>query len=400
MASTAFGGIGKYIGILLVSPYCFFGATAYAVLIRDIIKPLSDLLDGSGGATITGTDIGSTEGSSSMSVTSNLLMMLVILLATPLCTLRTYTALKNFSFLAIISISVLTLIVTYRSIECHVSSKEARASLGSHITFFPASVGDFLLYCPVIITSYICHFNVLPVVEELREGGERNVSYMNRSTVGVASVIYLVMGLFGSVHGNCTGGVVSGNILLDFGDDDVLMTIGRACLGLKLTLAFPLLVIPPRDIILRFWNERCNLCSRRKSEEECDLAQCLLIDDESGNTFPNGEMDVSNASSNNSDMVVEAGEDSWRGRVIVAVAFFWTSGALASMVKSVDIVWELLGSFMSIIIGHLVPVGCFVKLCLEERLSARIWGWLLLLIYGLGMLTFTGNSFYNFFLVH
>jgi hypothetical protein len=44
--------------------------------------------------------------------------------------------------------------------------------------------------------------------------------------------------------------IVSGNILLDFDYDYPVVTMGRICLGITITFAIPLQVIPARDTLL------------------------------------------------------------------------------------------------------------------------------------------------------
>merc|ERR1712012_667350 len=62
----------------------------------------------------------------------------------------------------------------------------------------------------------------------------------------------------GSMYGNCTeSGVVEGNVLLSFEEGDILLVIGRMCLSLTITFAFPVLVVPARDTFLRGVDDFC-----------------------------------------------------------------------------------------------------------------------------------------------
>jgi hypothetical protein len=67
---------------------------------------------------------------------------------------------------------------------------------------------------------------------------------------GAASMVSI------SILGSCVvfrsaTGRVQGNILLDFDKDDLLLLVGRMCVAFTITFAFPMIVIPARDIILR-----------------------------------------------------------------------------------------------------------------------------------------------------
>jgi hypothetical protein len=60
------------------------------------------------------------------------------------------------------------------------------------------------------------------------------------------------MAFIGSAYGHCAAtGRVQGNILLDFDKDDPLLLVGRMCMAFTITFAFPTVVIPARNIMLR-----------------------------------------------------------------------------------------------------------------------------------------------------
>lgn len=47
-------------------------------------------------------------------------------------------------------------------------------------------------------------------------------------------------------------------------------------------------------------------------------------------------------------------------RLGTAILVLWSAAALASSVKSIDVVWDLLGSSLSILLSYLIPCGCFI----------------------------------------
>lgn len=73
-----------------------------------------------------------------------------------------------------------------------------------------------------------------------------------RTSIWPATLFYYIIGFTDSLFVKCTSsGSVQGNILLDFNEDDPLLLLGRLCLAVTIALAFPMLIIPPRDILVR-----------------------------------------------------------------------------------------------------------------------------------------------------
>jgi amino acid permease len=86
LANATFGARGHFYTKWLVTAVCFFGAVAYAVLLRDLLQPLTDAIaphtldiEASGGPTLSG----------------NITMWIVILLVTPLCGLQNLSSLEK-----------------------------------------------------------------------------------------------------------------------------------------------------------------------------------------------------------------------------------------------------------------------------------------------------------------
>jgi hypothetical protein len=45
----------------------------------------------------------------------------------------------------------------------------------------------------------------------------------------------------------------------------------------------------------------------------------------------------------------------------------WSGAAVASCVSSIDVVWDLLGSSLSILLSYLIPCGCYLALSSSSR---------------------------------
>ena len=252
---------------------------------------------------------------------------------------------------------------------------------------------------PLFVSCYVCHYNIPAVHNELQNPTPQRVNYWLRSTTFSASVFYMVIGLAGSAYGHCTpSGKVHGNVLLDFDEDDPLLLVARMCLACTITLAFPLLVIPARDILLRSWfatstttttvsvtstthhsshhpsrTTNQNVSSETNvgtSNNENSLREPLLANDNLGD-HPEEQQDDegsdtvttrATATAAARSVVSQPQQHSFAIRLGTAMLVLWSAAALASCVKSIDVVWDLLGSSLSILLSYLIPCASFIAL--------------------------------------
>lgn len=378
LASAAFGRKAYVVSTVLVTAMCFFGTVAYAVLLRDMLQPISEYIFG--------------RSTSGPTWENNLTMLTVVVLVTPLCTLKTLTALQRFGALSMFSVLILGSCIVYRSVECtarHMGDWKAAFQWG------PNSWKDVLDVFPIFVSCYVCHYNIPVVHNELHNPTTARVGWWLRSTTWTATLFYMLMGVAGSAYAPCAASKnLHGNVLLDFDNDDPVVMVGRMCLALTITLAFPMLTIPARDIVLR------TICTPRAGpaavaalsiEEEINFEEPLLDDEE--------------------EVPEEDGHQKQYsfGLVLLAsIAVFWTAALLASCVSSIDIVWELLGSSLSIFMSYLIPCGSYlvivrmrqafqVEVSWKNRLSVA-FAWFLILLFVPLMFLSSANAIYKVFL--
>uniref|UniRef100_A0A7S2H3F0 Amino acid transporter transmembrane domain-containing protein n=1 Tax=Helicotheca tamesis TaxID=374047 RepID=A0A7S2H3F0_9STRA len=438
LSSKAFGGSSaKVCTMLLVCTICFFATTGYAVLLRDLLEPLADHIIPPSKPDLEGPTFG-----------RNLCMMIAVLIITPLTTLKTLTALKNVGAASMTSLLLLSVFIFIRSVQCNFSSSLARksTSFGDYINYTPSSLANFLDALPIFISSFVCHFNVLSVHNELQNPTSQRVSKLVSTTIWPAAFFYIFVGVSGSMYGNCTADeIVQGNILLDFDDNDVLMNVGRICLVVTISLTFPMLVLPIRDLVLRNGDVLLKtFCSwlnifgrgrdqpmngeNNKRDDEAqnnienndaasifekgnDLAEPLLPNAEgeglhhrsassigyetteggddgsskclkshdntkrSTTTYPlsleeerhRRQEDVAEEQQQESSSS-SYGMQNAKARIITAIVIFWSASLVACSVQSIDVVWDLLGSSLSIIIAFLIPCGSYLILVKPKKL--------------------------------
>ena len=108
----------------------------------------------------------------------------------------------------------------------------------------------------------------------------------------------------------------------------------------------------------------------------------------------------------------EGDADSKVLRSIVALLVFWSAAGVACSVKSIDVVWDLVGSSFSIVLAFLIPCGAYLKLSRRRRFAEvqggrfgyRKWmvsrsvAWVVIFIFAPLMVISTLNACYNRFL--
>jgi len=108
IARIAFGPAANVFSMALVTAMCFFGTVGYAVLLRDMLQPVTDFAWSN-----------TTPAEPGPTWQNNSTMLVVVVLVTPLCTLKTLTALKRFGAASMFSILILGCCIVYRSVECN-----------------------------------------------------------------------------------------------------------------------------------------------------------------------------------------------------------------------------------------------------------------------------------------
>lgn len=406
IASAAFGAKANIFSMGLVTSMCFFGAVGYAVLLRDMLMPITELVF----------QLSTPQPGPTME--NNIVMLTVVVLVTPLCTLKTLTALKRFGAASMFSVFILGSCIVYRSLQCNLGGGGNSIDLGNQdhhwwdaFQLWPDSWKDVLDAFPLFISCYVCHYNLLTVHNEFQGPSQERVSWWLGSTAGYATLFYMIIGLAGSAYGHCTRtGKVQGNVLLDFPDDDPLLLVGRMCLAITITLAFPMLTIPARDILIRslpeFWYksaETIELSSSSLTTTDVTGHPAQTADEEQAalESLREPLLEIEPAHAEAEPVEVPA---SFRLRLVVVVLFFWSGALVASCVTSIDVVWALLGSSLSILLSQLIPCASFLVLTAKvsghdgwrHRVS-RVVAWLLIVVFTPLMFLSTGNAVYKTF---
>lgn len=428
ITKIAYGTKASMASMALISLICYMTIVAYAVLLRDMLLPLSDYL------------LPSSSSNSEPTWNQNLVMLIVVVMITPLTTLESLTPLKNVGALSMMSLLTLESCIAYRSFQCNFASEQESTRHGSwfqYINAWPISIHELLDAVPILVSVYMCHFNVLTVHNELANPTPQKVQQVFSTSVWGACIFYILIGFIGSMYGNCVAsGAVDGNILLSFEEDDGLLLGGRMCFSLTIACAFPVLVVPVRDIVLRAWHDHDVMVAERRrlagdsgrtsaaatataaNDTGSSSGQVDALDETIGHTLSEPlltteerndaveEVDTEDAPlDDGGDALNDQRHSSNKRRIFSSVALFWTAAIIACSVKSIDIVWDLLGGSLSLIMGFLLPSALYVKLSngmneddvgVYPKASSHMAS-ILIVIFIPVMIVSTANAFYNVF---
>jgi amino acid permease len=396
MTSAAFGPSAYVMSMGLVTAICFLVVVGYSVLLRDMLEPIKDWMP---------------FGANDDWLRNNVSLFLVIVVVTPACTLQTFTPLRNCGAASMLSILILTSCIVIRSVQCNSTAPEPWYT---YVTLWPESPRELLDAIPLYISGFACQFNIFPVHNELRDPTPGRVSWWLRSTTWYAVGLYMIIGFAGSSYGHCTpSGRVQGNIMLDFEENDPLLMVGRMFFALTITSAFPMMVIPARDILLRSIILPC--MKRRTMHTETTDTATTAASAASVTTRSNGKDDNETPESLQDPVSMDEEEQeadnddddddqttvpaSFFLRLITSVGIFWTAAAVASCVNSIDIVWELLGSSFIILLAYLIPCGSYLVIMrnVENTFWSKVLCWILIVVMLPLMIISTSNAVHNIF---
>ena len=401
----------KYTCMGSLAMICWTGVVGYCVLLRDLAgRPMAQMFFHED----------ATDESASPTFCQNIVMLVIVALVTPLTMLRTLSSLQKVSMFGIASISLLGMCIIYKSIDCNFDLSGELINLhGSFSDFFlnqlwPHDWKDFLDALPIFVGPFMCHFNVLPVYNELADPSRERIRYIIRFATIFATSFYIVVGVSGSLYGSCVeSGQVEGNILLNFDDEhDELMRFGKACLTVTIALALPIMVIPCRDTLMRMTDDdeqdELNISeltkhdSVRKDDETISTTSDVSCTNSNEPSLRVPLLDDSeNPSTDESLMQIDLSRSSPitnNSRCMISLVIFWGAALLACVVESVDIVWEISGSTLVIMIGFIAPCVSFLSHYANDdgdmKLKLRkIWGKMIICLFIPIMVACSSNAF-------
>ena len=243
----AFGNKLSIFVTIMIWFNCYIASIAYCVLIGDLIKPVICYIF----------DINNSTES-----LRRIIIAIAILCVSPFCYMRQIGALKYTSIISITSVVILTIIITIKTIihfnEEHtiyyINDEGDSASFLIHteIQLWPKKWDDVIYVFPVFGISFLCHFNIPQVHSELTRPTRKRMRKVLIAVVISCFCLYSIISFFGYFY---SFKYTCGNILLNYRQDDPVVTFGRLCLGFVILFTFPLLILPERTSMHNILNQ-------------------------------------------------------------------------------------------------------------------------------------------------
>lgn len=245
LAQASLGQSGKLFSVILVFVVTWLVLVAYTVLVGDMLLPIYEFFN-----------FGYLM--SSPAYTKAILMVASGVSIFPMCCQHSLANMRFLCFISVFSVLLVACILTWKSVQSfgieHAvywqtpTGNTAENLYLTDLKWWPRSVQDAIYAFPMFALSFVCHFNVLPIHEELTSPSRFRIRTVMNVSTGLAAVVYTVLGIFGFMF---AGVHTCGNILLNFSKNDYSVIVARAIFACVLMLNLPLMVLPCRSSLLR-----------------------------------------------------------------------------------------------------------------------------------------------------
>ncbi|KAI9920992.1 hypothetical protein PsorP6_000908 [Peronosclerospora sorghi] len=176
-----------------------------------------------------------------------LLVMLTGSLVLPLSLLRSLESLRFSSLFSIVCIVFMTVVVVMKYFQfLHEGLAPSIAYQFTHLRLFDWRLRHLLRALPLVVFSFTCHPNVLPIYLVLKyRSSPRMYKVMNRS-IGIATTVYALCGFFVVLT---FGDATRSNFLTNDYHGDRAVLVGSCGFSLALVLTVPLFIHTLRDTL-------------------------------------------------------------------------------------------------------------------------------------------------------
>ena len=272
----AFGPRAATLCLVLLFLLVYTAVVAYLILLRDMVAPLVEWLS---------------PVELELSARGEQLCFLVVVAClTPLCLLRSLHGLRYASVLSVATVCALAVVIVSKAFR----STASIASLPLSNFVYPPSLSSLLSCAPIMVNTFLCHFNVLPVHSTLTRPTRRRIhtlvhavvllSFMMYATVGSAGFLLYGQAVDANIMNNMRSTSAGEDSAGDESTDAELRESNWVRLGLVITLCcnLPLLVLPCRDTAMQLlgWAKAADEPQPVQEEDESEAEDSPLIGEE------------------------------------------------------------------------------------------------------------------------
>jgi len=381
VAQAAGGHVAQQASITMVFLVCWLGLIAYSVLIGDLLDPVVQYLLAS-------------ETQSPAPFIRQVLMLGTGLIISPMCLQNRLGALRFLCFASVLSVCAVTTFIgwsafsrigeTRRIYWVNEEDHEEYADILPTYRLFPEKWVDAAYAVPVFGVSFLCHFNALPAHQELSRPTRFRIRRVVLITMGCTTVLYALIGNFGYLF---AAEQTCGNVLLNFSVRDIGATCARIALSVVLTFNFPLLVLPAREALYSVLQSvhRCvvshpAILARRSTvgvplvDGQAESVAPRRTTSQSSRSSPQVHVYVSERSASRPEAVdaFQPKDQAFQNhndagmplpaRVLTTALVLGSALALACSLRSVLVVWSILGSTVALFIACILPAGFWLQI--------------------------------------
>lgn len=398
IVKSAFGPVAEIIVTFILSIYLLGVLVAFQVLLKDIFAPLARAF------------IVHFIPTSIYSPGKNfdaMVLAFIVLLISPLLVKRNLHSLRHFCYVGFFSVCVIVISITIKAYERNFlgmmdhhptfSGKYYEAWDRPKILYFTNNWQDIFFAFPFVILAFLCAFNVVEVHGALENPTRTRVRSVLHTAIFTSLALFEIFGLVGYFYAydECQG-----NIFLNFDASDKLIIVGRLGMGLTLMFGLPVSALPCKEAWLSIGPQIQKWLKERPLDSESET----LLRFESGiSTDTYSTFNASASRSDDDNIVIDIPElihkEPEHNQVVNIVAAFFLQAfayVAAISVPGIAIVWSVLGSSLSFLIGFAIPCACYLKIR-EKKGFFRTNNLIafLLLIFSLAMTFFCTNQAIN-----
>lgn len=158
----------------------------------------------------------------------------------PLCFIKKISSLKRFSMIALISVVYLCVMIIGNYFFSTSNSKGQIYWTKPKKTY---SDTNFLTSFPISVFAFTCQHNTFSIFNELREANFKSFAKVVTRAMSLALAVYVTVGTLGYLT---FGDLIESNIIKMYNMTTVFNVLGRLCIVVLVTLAYPLQMYPCR----------------------------------------------------------------------------------------------------------------------------------------------------------
>lgn len=265
------------VGIIFM---CFGGVVSYFIVISDTAITIVNNLSGATADAVSGSlsDSLLSLSSSEPSVSTTLRVLrsryfwigLIFCIAAPLVFFKHIDPLRYLGYINLFCVSYLmVMMVAYLGL--HIDDVRAHNDL----KLFPYDTSA-ISTLTIVVFGFAGQINYYAVYDEIREPREKNAGRSAVLAMGIAGIIYCIIGIPGAFVG---GLKVPSNIMLTFPAGEWFVIVGRFAICINVSTCIPLVFHPLRICIEGLVEDIANKCGKKTSEpvRRCCVAAIVLL---------------------------------------------------------------------------------------------------------------------------